>query len=34
MVNRINTGIGKQTVKGRIAGFLAAFVRWFRSHIW
>lgn len=34
MANRINAGIGKQTVKGRIAGFLAAFARWFRRDVW
>lgn len=34
MANRIHTGIGKQTVKGRILRLFTAFARWFRSHIW
>lgn len=34
MTNRISTGIGKQTVKGRIVGLFTALIRWFRSHIW
>lgn len=34
MNERINTGLGKQTTKGRILGLFAAFARWFRLHIW